>query len=419
MQFTRAQRLAFRFTFVYLLLYVSPLDMFTLIPGLEWISKGYQGVWDRIIQAAATHVFRIEEVSFEPTGSGDTTAAYIQLACAFVFALLAAVVWSLIARRPPYRDRDLSALLRIYIRYSLGMILLGYGFAKVFKSQFPDPRPEQLLTPFGNASPMGLLWRFMGFSTAYTVFTGLAEVAGGVLLFFRRTTTLGALVLVGVMINVVMLNFCYDVPVKVYSAHLLLMAFYLLLPDARRLANVLILNRPAPAADLRPPDILVKFHRWHIVIKPVLIVAMVGSSLYGGYEAYTQWGPGAPKTALYGAYEVEAFIRNGVTIEPVLSEATRWRRLTVNNFMWSAFLMDDTPRRYAMEHDEAAGKVTLKEGPEKQYVVTVARPDPDHLRIEGKIGDDQLEVRLKKMDLGGLPLTGRGFHWINEFPYNR
>ena len=29
------------------------------------------------------------------------------------------------------------------------------------------------------------------------------------------------------MLNVVMLNFCYDVPVKQYSAHLLLMALYL------------------------------------------------------------------------------------------------------------------------------------------------------------------------------------------------
>ena len=37
-----------------------------------------------------------------------------------------------------------------------------------------------------------------------------------------------------VMTNVVILNFCYDVPVKLYSSELLLMAVLLFAPHARR-----------------------------------------------------------------------------------------------------------------------------------------------------------------------------------------
>ena len=48
----------------------------------------------------------------------------------------------------------------------------------------------------------------------------------------------------GVMTNVVALNLCYDVPVKMYSASILLMATFLLAPDMGRLLNVLLLNRP-------------------------------------------------------------------------------------------------------------------------------------------------------------------------------
>lgn len=41
------------------------------------------------------------------------------------------------------------------------------------------------------------------------------------------------------MLNVAMMNFCYDVPVKQFSSHLCLMALFIMLPEAQRLANVL------------------------------------------------------------------------------------------------------------------------------------------------------------------------------------
>jgi len=62
---------------------------------------------------------------------------------------------------------------------------------------------------------------FMGASTPYNVFTGASEMLAGVLLFFPTTTLLGALLAMAVMTQVVALNFCYDVPVKLFSTHLL------------------------------------------------------------------------------------------------------------------------------------------------------------------------------------------------------
>jgi hypothetical protein len=64
---------------------------------------------------------------------------------------------------------------------------------------------------------MGLLWTFMGASAAYTIFTGLGELVGGLLLTTRRTALAGALVSAAVMTHVAVLNFCYDVPVKLFS----------------------------------------------------------------------------------------------------------------------------------------------------------------------------------------------------------
>jgi hypothetical protein len=129
--------------------------------------------------------------------------------------------------------------------------MVGYGLAKVAidYNQFPINGPMQLEKTWGSSSPMNVLWAFMGASRPYTVFAGLGEVLAAVLLIWRRTGSLGGLVTIGVMTNVAMLNFCYDVPVKLYSSHLLVMAFLIVLPDTGRLANVLIWNRPTEKSD--------------------------------------------------------------------------------------------------------------------------------------------------------------------------
>ena len=110
--------------------------------------------------------------------------------------------------------------------------------------QFQVPDVTRLIAPYGDFSPMGVLWAFVGASPAYTMFTGIVEVVGGALLLFRRTATLGAIVSAGALLNVFVLNMCYDVPVKLYSFNLLLMSVFLISPDMSRIANVLVLNRP-------------------------------------------------------------------------------------------------------------------------------------------------------------------------------
>ncbi len=416
--FSAGRRVAFRFAFLYVVLYVFPFPIGNL-PGTTWPGERYQDLWNAILPWIGKRVFRLDEVPIQPTGSGDTAAAYLQIACVVALAALGTAVWSWIRRLRPGDDRALMPWLLVYLRYWLAATLITYGAVKILKSQFPFPTPERLLSPFGQMSPMGLLWRFMGYSTAYTVFTGLTEAIGGALLFFRRTTTLGALVIAGVMANVVMLNLSYDVPVKLYSSHLLLAAIFLLLPDLRRLANVLVLNRPAAAAGPSPPDLFTRFGRARLALKIAAVALMVGDTFHMAWSSYTKWGGGAPRHALYGAYEVESFERNGVTVPPLLTEATRWRRVAVSNSRWFAMLMDDTRRAYWLaDYDAGAGKLTLGSDEEKKEVLSLTRPDEGHLLLEGTLGEDRLVVRLRKIDMESFGLVNRGFRWVSEEPFH-
>jgi hypothetical protein len=128
--------------------------------------------------------------------------------------------------------------------------MFSYGFVKVFKLQFPFFSPDRLLEPYGNSSPMGLAWNFLGFSKGYNYVMGCAEILSGVLLLFRRTTTLGALVTLVVAGNVMAINYCFDVPVKLLSTALVAMALFLLAKDIHRLVNFFILNRPTNPSNI-------------------------------------------------------------------------------------------------------------------------------------------------------------------------
>jgi hypothetical protein len=201
--------------------------------------------------------------------------------------------------------------------------MLTYGLIKVFKSQFPFPTAARLFEPYGDSSPMGLLWTFMGYSTAYNVLAGGAESIGGLLLFFRRTTTLGALLLVGVIGNVAALNFCYDVPVKLYSTNLWLMAAFLVAPDLGRLADVLLSHRATPPTALGAPFASRRLARAAFGVKVLFVGFVLYTTTAQAWESMHKYGDRAPVHPLDGVYEVEEFAVNGVPVPPLLSQTGR------------------------------------------------------------------------------------------------
>ena len=204
------------------------------VPNVEFVDRAYNNLWNLVVPWVGAHILHLNyEITVLPHGgSGDTTWNYVQVLCIFALAMIAAIGWSLLDRKHRNYNR-MQDWLRVYVRFALGVAMISYGSSKVIQSQFPPPSLDRLLQPFGDASPMGLLWTFMGASQSYNLFAGLGEMLGGVLLFARRTTLLGSLVSIAVMSHIAMLNFSYDVPVKLYSLHLLAMAIFLVVPDAR------------------------------------------------------------------------------------------------------------------------------------------------------------------------------------------
>jgi len=343
------------------------------------------------------------------------------LVCTLVVAVLATVAWSILDRK---RENyvTLYKWFRLFIRICLAGQMFGYGWAKAVPLQMPYPYLTRLLEPFGNFSPMGVLWSSIGASPAYEVFAGCAEMLGGILLIVPRTTTLGALVCLADMTQVFMLNMTYDVPVKLLSFHLILMSLFLLAPDLQRLANLFLLNRPAGPSTQPSLFATTRANRIALVAPVMIGVWLRGMNAYGSWTGWHLYGGGSPKSALYGIWNVDQLTIDGQSRSPLITDYGRWRRVIFDIPSRMAFQrMDDSLARYgaAIKVNDQTLALTKDDDKNWKASFTFQRPTPDQLILDGDMDSHKLHMQLQLLDREKFLLVNRGFHWIQENPFNR
>src|SRR5436190_13158380 len=96
------------------------------------------------------------------------------------------------------------------LRYGSAAVLLVYGFAKLNGSQFTILTSE-LDKPMGQVSGFWLTWYYFGYSPFFGTFIALAQIGGGVLLMFRKTTLLGSCLLLPVVTNIILIDIFYRI----------------------------------------------------------------------------------------------------------------------------------------------------------------------------------------------------------------
>lgn len=415
------KRLGFLVLAIFLLMNSVPMVV-GVVPMLgDWALGAYQELWNLVIPWIGRHVLGIREpITVLPNGSGDTTWNYVQLFAMVMISLVGGTAWAF-ADRKRREYVALHAWTMVIVRYALVWAMVMYGLIKVFKAQFPFPGLTTLTQTYGEASPMGLAWTFMGYSPGYNLFTGGAEVLAGVLLLWRRTTTLGALVAIGVTANVAAMNYCYDIPVKLFSSTLLLMAVYLFADDARRFFDLLVFNRATAPVERRPYFTRAWARRLRVGLKALFVLLLTPIAIMAWSQA-REYGPDGPKGPLYGLYEVESFRVGDVVRPPLTTDGPRWRQFIVEQFGFVAVrTMSGERTFFAAETDSEARTISLERRGEQpaSYTLRYELPDADTLVLRGDIAEGPAEITLRRRDPKDFELVKRGFHWVNEYPYNR
>jgi hypothetical protein len=412
-----ATRIAFRFGLAFFALDLPfPLDTIPSVSDI--IDPPVTRVWDALVTWVGSHVLHIASpILTTPNGSGDRTYDFVALLCALVFSSIVTLLWSVLDRKRPTYAR-LNAWFRLYVSLYLGANMLNYGSGKVVPAQFPPPLLSALVERIGDASPMRLLWTFMGASKSYEFFAGSAEVLGGFLILVPRLRALGALVCLGVLTNIVMLNLCYDVPVKLFSIQLLASALILLAPDAQRLARLFFLGGTTQLVTFRALFKRVALNQAMIAAQLVLGVLYFQFCLAQSIDQLHAW---TEKPPLYGIWSVDQFSIDGKQLPPTLSESRRWRSIVLDAN--GRMMLDAPDYREKMtwsidqKHKSISLTAFLSQKPvgDLQYV----QPAPEQLELHGHFAGHMIVARLRHVPRPSFLLETRGFHWINEMPFSR
>jgi hypothetical protein len=428
-RWSAAHKVGFRFAFCYFALYLlfaAPSFLGSVTGQLRWHGTPiFEIPFLKIVPWVAAHILRypVTDMGF----SADSPYQYVKIFSFALVAVIATGVWSILDRQRATYTR-LDQWLRVTLRTVLACTLFIYGGFKVIPTQMPAPSLTRMVQPYGDLTPFHALWNFMGSSHGYEILCGVVEVACGAFLLIPGMTMLGALLSLGAIGNVLVLNISYDVPVKIVPTHLCLFAFYLLLPYVPRIMNLFVFNRNiererrSPLFQRRSLSYIAWGIQWALG-SYFLVATLVASD--SGAKVYRERVSANP---LYGMWVVDEFAVDGQMRPPLLTDNLRWQRIVVDyeprlpgtltfavegmNGHWSPYFatLDEQKSSFRLRSPHSNDISEATEWRPSSWVdvnpcegianvsLNYSRPRPDALVVEGVVNGHQLRVTLERED---------------------
>lgn len=229
--------------------------------------------------------------------SSDTIALNLLLLLLFLLAIVLVLLLTLSRQK----SDKIIGFTRTISCYYLAFVLLKYGFDKVFKAQFYLPEPNILYTPFGHLTKDTLYWSTLGTSHYYSVAMGLIELIVAVLILFKRTRVLGLLLALGVFINIVFINFGFDISVKTFSLFLVFTTLFAVFPYLSTLVAFFVFGKQKA---LEPIPSMIKNKSLKAGLKTMLIGLMLLQIVYPYLASGNLNDDHQKRPWLHGAYRV-------------------------------------------------------------------------------------------------------------------
>ena len=310
-----------RLFFIYFLLQALPLDLkyFQQLFAIDWSHLSYGDI------------FNIAHYAPRWSSGPQNYADWVIL---FGIAAIGALLWTWFDRRPT--TPSLYYWVRVIVRYRLAIGMIAYGFIKLFPLQAPYPSISNLNTNYGDFTRWKLFSLSLGIVPSYESFLGGVEIIGGLLLFYRRSASVGAFIIAVFLGNVFMSNLAYGGSDDVYSLYLLSLTLFVLSYDGVRLANLLVLQRPALPNRYHP----VLGKQWQrygrLGLKTAFIfffVVIYGLETRNGYRNDPYQFPTSQKLpGVGGIYNVTEFRIGHDSLAYSKTDPLRWQDIVFENW---------------------------------------------------------------------------------------
>ncbi|MET1055781.1 MAG: hypothetical protein ABWY16_10780 [Pedobacter sp.] len=323
------QKIAFRIAFIFFILMTIPEN-----PG--WYTQWFQFDWTSLHYRDLYDIARYQPAFIRGAGY----YGYAEWLVLFAVSIVGGLIWTgLDRKRTEYNV--LYYWLTVIVRYRAAIGIIGFAFTKVLPVQMPYPSTGILNTNFGDLTAQKIYWLSISIVPWYQVFAGVVELSAGILLLFRKTAVLGAIILFGALGDIVYVNFAYDGGVHVYSSYFVLFAAFILAKEMPKIYNLFILERYTVPVnfDLNFKEQWLKTTR--IVLKTGVIFLFLFVFFYIQlnnflYDPYKQ--PAAKGVSkLRGYYQVAEFKLNNQVIPYSPQDSLAWQDVTFENWTTLTF----------------------------------------------------------------------------------
>ena len=331
---TAWEKFLFRVFSIFVLLLIIPFDS-------VWLGKLFQvKTFFAFLNTLTGYRANFYEVHTESGKWG--LESYATWAIAFGIALILGGVWTFFARNSKRTQyNELYYWVRVIVRYRIAIGIIAFGFLKFFPMQMPTPSLSNLDTNFGDYNTYKIYWQVVGVSIWYEVVLGIVEILGGILLLFRQTAAIGAVIIAGVLYNIAHANIAYDGGVHVYSSLFVLFSLFVLVQYIPNLWKLLIKGE-----DVKPNLYYPVFNKkWKRVSYywAKYIIIFTFTLLFGilRYDVHYHVGqlkepitPGLKNAA--GYYNVSEFKLNGQDVPYSPLDSVRWQSVVFEK--WSTLI---------------------------------------------------------------------------------
>jgi len=272
-------------------------------------------------------------------------------------------------------------VLKIVLGAILFFFLISYGWNKAVKQQFYLPEPNILYTPFGQLSKDIAYWSVVGSSYSYTVILGYVELLVAFLLLFKRTQFLASILCIGVFAQVVLVNFSFDISVKLLSFSLLAFSIFYSCCFATQWRNVF----GFPTLVILKTDTKLKR-----MVKVVFVLVVVAEVFTPNILGNTYNDDHTERLAHHGAYQVVGSNQ----IRRAFIHRQHYLILELKNGKFQDFAIDVSDKREYVTRN-------------REFSCSWNSDLPKLIHLQ-----DTFE--LKELPYQSLPLLKSDFHWTSD-----
>lgn len=102
-------------------------------------------------------------------------------------------------------------------RWYLIFYMISYGWGKLTLSQFGVYDSSILEQPIKDIDSFYVAWHLYGRSTFFNISTGILEIIGGIFLIFNRTVLIGALLVLSILAQILIIDIAFTTGVQGFA----------------------------------------------------------------------------------------------------------------------------------------------------------------------------------------------------------